>query len=353
MRKESRQLLGKSISSLILSIEHFNRPSDIGRVESTLIFMDHAFEMLLKAAILHKGGKIKERRSTQTIGFDTCVRRALSEGSIRFINEEQALTLQIINGLRDAAQHHLLEISEQQLYLHIQSGVTLFSDLLKKVFDKNLSDYLPVRVLPISTQPPIGLEMMMKNEVEEVRKIVQPHKRKLLDARARIKSLVILDKTIKGDRTQPKISEINEALKKARARKEWYKIFPGVAALRVEVEQGIPLNLRIVKKANGVPISLVPEGTPGAGVVAVRRVNELGYYSLGLKQVSEQLSLTPPKTLAIIKALRLQTDKEYYSEFRIGKSLFKRYSQKVVDRIKKERPNLDLGVIWEKYRPGK
>ena len=44
MKKESKQLMDKSINSLILSIEHFNRPSDIGRVESTLIFIDHAFE---------------------------------------------------------------------------------------------------------------------------------------------------------------------------------------------------------------------------------------------------------------------------------------------------------------------
>ncbi|MGO9103844.1 MAG: hypothetical protein ACLP9Y_32110 [Mycobacterium sp.] len=30
--------------------------------------------------------------------------------------------------LRDAAQHHLLELSEGQLYVHAQSGITLFRD---------------------------------------------------------------------------------------------------------------------------------------------------------------------------------------------------------------------------------
>lgn len=46
-----------------------------------LIFLDHSFEMLLKAAILHKGGKIRERRAKNTLGFDACVRRGLSDAT--------------------------------------------------------------------------------------------------------------------------------------------------------------------------------------------------------------------------------------------------------------------------------
>ena len=62
MRKEVKLLRVKAIDSLVLSIEHFNRPYDKGRVYSVLIFFDHSFEMLLKAAILHKGGKIRKPR---------------------------------------------------------------------------------------------------------------------------------------------------------------------------------------------------------------------------------------------------------------------------------------------------
>ena len=98
--------------------------------------------MLLKAAILHRGGRIRERRAKQTIGFDASVRRALSDGAVRFVTEEQALALQSINGLRDAAQHHLLEISEGQLYVHAQGGVTLFRDLLQQVFGQDLAALL-------------------------------------------------------------------------------------------------------------------------------------------------------------------------------------------------------------------
>ena len=148
MNRESKLLLSKACDSLITCVEFFNRPSDRGRSTSSLILLDHSFEMLLKAAILHRGGRVRERRAKQTIGFDACVRRALSDANIKFLNDEQALLLQCINGLRDAAQHHLLDISEAQLYMQAQSGVTLFRDLLKSVFDESLYDLMPARVLP-------------------------------------------------------------------------------------------------------------------------------------------------------------------------------------------------------------
>jgi hypothetical protein len=52
------------------------------------------------------------------------------------LTEEQAFTLQMLNGLRDAAQHHLIAIQEAHLYIHAQSAATLFRDLLKTVFRK-------------------------------------------------------------------------------------------------------------------------------------------------------------------------------------------------------------------------
>ena len=79
MKKEARILLEKAINSLTLSIEHFNRPWDCGRTDTVLILLDHTFEMLLKAAILHRGGKIRKPKASQTLGFDECVRKAVAE----------------------------------------------------------------------------------------------------------------------------------------------------------------------------------------------------------------------------------------------------------------------------------
>jgi hypothetical protein len=131
-----------------MSIEHFNRLEERGRIEAVPILLDDSFEMLMKACLLQGGDVIREVGEKQTIGFDHCVRKGLT-GPARFLTENHALTMQTINGLRDAAQHHLIDVSEPQLYLHSQAGVTLFGDLLAKVFDRKLSDVLPPRALPL------------------------------------------------------------------------------------------------------------------------------------------------------------------------------------------------------------
>lgn len=62
MKKEVRLLREKAINALVLSIDHFNRPWNRGRTEAVLILLDHSFEMLLKAAIRQRHGKIRKAR---------------------------------------------------------------------------------------------------------------------------------------------------------------------------------------------------------------------------------------------------------------------------------------------------
>ena len=107
--------------------------------------------MLLKAAIRHRQGKIRKPCEKQTIGFGACVRKGLTAAGVKFLSDEQALTLQSINGQRDAAQDYLLDMFEYQLYFHAQAGVTLFRDIHDDGFDDELVVELPERVLPVST----------------------------------------------------------------------------------------------------------------------------------------------------------------------------------------------------------
>ena len=349
MKREAKLLLNKACDALVLSIELFNRPHDRGRVSSTLIQLDHSFEMLMKAAILQRGGKIRDRRAKETIGFDACVQRSLSDGKIKYLSKNQALVLQTINGLRDAAQHHLLDIAEGQLYLHVQSGVTLFRDLLKSVFDKQLTAHLPHRVLPVSTLPPTDLETLFDSEVAEIRKLLRPGKRRQIEALARLRPLAILNGTIQGEKGQPSDSDLRRLCNAVTDGNSWNNIFKGVAAIDFTVSGiGPDLSLRLSKK-EGIPIQLVPEGTPGAAVVAVKRVNELAFYNLGAKQLAEKLGLTMPKVLAVVDHLGLRDDLDCYKEFKIGRTSggpHKRYSQKAVEKIrgvlKKER----MEDIW-------
>jgi hypothetical protein len=350
VKRESKLLLEKATDSLVLSIEFFNRPHERGRVSGVLILLDHAFEMFLKAAILHKGGRIREKGAKETIGFDACVRRALSDGDIKFLKAEQALTLQTINGLRDAAQHHLLDIAEGQLYVHVQSGVTLFRDLLKSIFGDELVTQLPTRVLPVSTTPPTDLATLFDAEVAEIKRLLRPGKRRGVEARARLRPLAILDATIRGEKGQPSTTELHKMGKALADGGAWEQVFQGVAAVEIRSDgSGPALSLRLSKK-EGLPIQLVPEGTPGAATVAVKRVDELGFYSLGAKQLAKKVRLTMPKTVAVVDYLNLRGDAECYKEFRIGKTVHKRYSQKAISRIESALEKESVEEIWDKHR---
>jgi hypothetical protein len=353
VKRESKLLLSKACDSLVLSIELFNRPNDRGRVSSTLIQLDHAFEMLLKAAILHRGGGIRENRAKETIGFDACVRRALSDGRIKFLGDEQALVLQTINGLRDAAQHHLLDISEGQLYVHVQSGVTLFRDLLRSVFKQELVTHLPTRVLPVSTSPPTTLATLFESEVEEIKKLLRPGKRRQIEAMARLRPLAILDATIQGEKGQPSDADLRRIGREVVSGKAWIDAFKGASAVEITAEGvGPSLSLRLNKK-EGIPIQLVAEGTPGSSVVAIKRVNELDFYSLGAKQLAEKLGVSMPRALAVVDHCGVRSKAECYKEFKLGSQLHKRYSQKALEVISDLLKTDSVDEIWQQRRAGR
>lgn len=346
MRKEPKHLYQKAIDSLTLSIELFNRPNDCGRIHGVLIFMDHSFEMLLKASIIHKGGKIKEKGAKETIGFGACVRKGFSDNTIKFLSDTDVLTLQTINGLRDAAQHYTLEMSEQYLYFQAQAGLTLFRDIAKKVFNIDLKTQLPVRVLPLSTTPPMDIQAFFSTEVQEIKKLLAPKSRKKLEATEKLRALAIMENAIQGNESQPSDTELKALAKRLSKATNWGQLFPSVSTLSfTQNGYGPSLDLRITK-SEGVPVTVVPEGTPGAGVVAIKRVNELDFYNLGRDQLAKKLSLTGPKTTAAVKHFGIKEDPECFKHLKVGNVPFDRYSQKAIEKIKEGLKTKTIEEIW-------
>lgn len=349
MKKEVRVLNEKSRESLILAIEHFNRPTETGRAEVVLIMLDRAFELLLKSCLVHRGARIREPRAKETIGFDKCVRKCLSDGSVKCLTDEQALTLQIINSLRDAAQHYILEISEQQLYMFAQAGLTLYKELSDAVLEVDLDEELPSRVLPVTTSPPQSLSQLIDAEFAEIKKLLRPKSRKRLDAKAKLRSLAIIEASVTGVRSQPGEAELKRLIGGITRGTRWQTLFPGVASMNLDTEgSGLTVSIRLAK-SKGEPVLLVPEGTPGATVVAVKRVDELGFYSLGLTQLAKKLRMTMPKTLALVRHQKIQDSEDCYKEMRVGKSTFKRYSAIALDRLKSAIQEVDMEEVWLKH----
>lgn len=351
MKREAKVLREKAIESLTIAIELFNRPWSMGRPEAVLILLDRAFGVLLKAVIVHRGGKIRKPKSKETIGFDACIRKCVTDAQVACLTEEQAITPQIINSLRDAAQHYLVDVSEDEFYTFTQASVTLLGEILISALSISLSDHLPERVLPVSTRPPRDLPTMIDQQFREIKELVAPGSRKRLEARAKLRPLAIIEGSLRGTRTQPTERELGSLIRKIQSGVKWQDLFPGVASLRIDIDgTALSLSIRLTKR-EGEAVHLVPEGTPGATVVAVKRVNELDFYSLGLKQLVEKLGLTQLRTLALVKHLQLQDSEDFFKEIRVGKAKFKRYSPKALDTLKKALKEVDMEAVWQQHKP--
>ena len=227
--------------------------------------------------------------------------------------------------------------------------MTLFRDLSRSVFQVELREVLPERVLPLSTSPPLDLSMLFDHETSEVKKLLQPKRRRVMEATARLKALAILDGALQGKRLQPTDSQLKGLLEKLKE-KSWLDVFPGVAALNTSADSSGPaVQIRLDKK-DGIPVRLVPEGTPDATVVAVKRVNELDFYSLTSTKLAEKLNLTMPRCVALLRHLEIDKNPEYFREFRLGKGPgTKRYSHLAYEHLKKASSEVDMSEVWKKY----
>ena len=109
----------------------------------------------------------------------------------------------------------LLDIAEGQLYVHVQSGVTLFRDLLKRVFDQQLTSHVcRARVLTgLDLAPDGSWRRFFDSEVAEIKKLLTSGQAvDRTEALAKLRPLAILDSTISGAKGQPSDSELRHRL---------------------------------------------------------------------------------------------------------------------------------------------
>jgi hypothetical protein len=131
--------------------------------------------------------------------------------------------------------------------------------------------------------------------------MVAPGTRRRVQARAKLRALSIVETALGGERSQPTDGQLNKVLSHVSSGKDWKEIFPGIASLELASDEGdYTVSLRLGKR-EGEPVRLVPEGTPGAMVVAVKRVDELGFYNMGLRQLASHVGLSGPRTLAVVQ----------------------------------------------------
>ncbi|WP_374500469.1 DUF3644 domain-containing protein [Zoogloea sp.] len=348
LKKNVAPLLQNGVESLTLAIELFNRPAELARTHGVLMLLQHAFEMLLKAAILQRTGSIHEREKKYSYGFDRCLN--VAEQELKIISDDERATLSILDAQRDQAAHYYVNMSEDVLYVHAQSGVTLFGEILTKVFQIKLADRLPSRILPVSTRPRRDLVALFNGELAEVDRLLSSCKRQGAAAAARLRSILAFAIVARDGVGRVSESDIDAAIAKRRKHQDWDIILPEVAQLRLSTDGGgIPITMRISKDAQ-ISVRIAKPGEEVTGTVIKQHIDPWDVYTLSRNDLAKKLGLTGPRTHALIYELNLQNDPDCYKELRKKSQVFKGYSKKALELLRNAQSTLDIEAVWQKQR---
>ena len=331
LRRDARLLKAKALCSLRRAVTAFNGCDEDGRVTTVLLHMQHASEMLLKAILVQRRVTVMDPAKKTSIGHEKCVNLAVQHAKL---TSAEAGLLRVVDALRDAEQHWMIVIPEDVLYLHARGLVTVFDDLMKRVFGDTLADHLPARVLPISTQPPIGFDIMVDREYSQIRDLLQPGKRQRDEARGRIRTLLAMESHVAEgvDISEADIDRVEKAIRNGQARSV---VFPRLGGLETQVSgSGATITVRFTKKeGEGAPVRFIAADDP-TEAAAVREVDLQKRFYLAPTGLAKKLGLTTNKSHALRKKLGIDADPQCMHTFVFGKSKHPMYSDNAFTRMR-------------------
>lgn len=347
MKRDARILKRKAIASLRRSASAFNSLEDEGRHTSVLLHLQHAFEMLVKAALREQGVAVVDQRTGHSIGFKKCLNLAPMHLGMK---REAVGTLRAVDQLRDDECHYLGLVSEGILFVHLRAAVSIFDRLLADTFGESLADHLPARVLPISTEPPRDLDVLIDEEFSQVRGLLRPGQRRRSDARARLRTLLALESHVAED---VEISErdVDRVERAIRAGRERGVVFPRLTGLSTEVS-GLQVTIKVqTTRGEGLPVRLIRADDP-SDAAAVREVNLQQKYRYSRTELATHVQLTGPKAAALRAELGIDDDAECHHRFTFGHTAHESYSDRAIQRMREAIDGgIDMDAVWERRRP--
>jgi len=347
LKQEARVLRNKALASLTVATSAFNSPVNEGRVTQVLLALQHAFEMLLKAALVQNKVSVFDRRSGRSVGFDKCVN--LAQGNpVVALTDDEAATLRVIDAMRDDEQHWFNEVSEQVLYLQARAGITVFDTLLQRVFGEHLADHLPTRVLPISADPPQDLDLLIDQEYTLIAQLLKPHRRARHQARARIRTLLAMEAYAEPD-SRVSAKDVDRVEKGVKAGQDLAVVFPRLSNISTRVEGfGATIEVHITKK-DGAPVRYEADETVPAA--AIREVDLSRKYHLSPTELAATVNLSNPRSLALRQHLGIDTNPDVHRTFVMGKQRHPRYSDAAMTMMRQAITVLDMDAVWAGHAP--
>jgi len=347
LKQEARVLKCKARQSFIAAAEAFNSLRDDGRVTKVLLHLQHSFEMLLKAALVQAGKPVFDQSTGRSVGFERCIGLAMSDDTIK-LAEADAGTLRAIDAIRDEEQHWFGVVSEQLLYLHVRAGVTLFDDILQRVFGERLNTLFPERVLPVSADPPQDLALLLDDEYTQIKELLRPGRRARHEARARIRTLLAMEAHVEPE-TRVSSKDVDRVEKGVRKGDPRETVFPRLSDVATSIDgQGITLTVHFTKK-EGAPVRYVADGsTPAA---AIRELDLQNKYHWSPAQLASALGLTGPRAVALRRHLGIEDDDSCRHDFQFGSTRHRQYSDNALTKMREAVRDLDMDAIWKAHNP--
>lgn len=304
----AKTLHGKALSSMRTAMTAFNSPHDDGRPTVVLLHLQHAFEMLLKAALVQGGARVFDKKSGRSIGFEAAINQSSQLAGFKLTHDESG-TLRAIDALRDDEQHWFNDVAEGLLYLHARAAVTLFDELLFRAFRQRLADHLPNRVLPVSTAAPQDILALVDSEYANIAALLKPGRRARGEARAKIRTLLALEAHVDQD-TMVSDSDVNRVENGIKAGKTRQQVFPKLNPLSAEISgEGLTVKVKIVKQADALPVRLVRDGDGDVvDAAAVRGVDLQKKFHWSPFDLADKLKISRPRATALREHLGIDKD---------------------------------------------
>lgn len=346
LRRDAKILKMKAICSLRTAMATFNSYDDSGRVDSVLLHLQHATEMLLKAVLRQAQYQVFDKKSSTSIGFKRCLNLCVAQHEL---TESEAGVMRAVDALRDEAQHWFVVVEEELLYLHTRALITAFDAYLKRTLDDDLNAHIPGRVLPVSTLPVNDFDFLIDREYRLIGKLLKPGNRRRDEARGRIRALLSMEGLVKEGVSVTK-RDVDRVEKAVREGKNIGVVFPRLATVQMNKSgEGPTVKVRFMKK-EGAPVRIAAGDDPSeAG--AIREVDMLNRYPYTATQLARRVRLTPNRSFAVRAHLALDADDDCSREFVLSdKQKPRRFSDKAVRRVREAIDGgLDLDAVWAAY----
>lgn len=311
--------LESSIPAIKNAIESFNSPSNPYRLQSSIILMVNAIELLSKSILLKLGESIEDSDPTRTIPAEKSAGKLFSKGEI---NEIEHQTIQQLVSLRNEAVHSFLDNPNIDIIFYLHFCVyKIYRNLIKKHYKSKLSEFRD-SFLSISTDENItyaeGVMGLMKSKKKDV---------------AGRKLLYLLERGVQYRGGKYISQDEFEKQYKANIKKN----VVNRVAIGKYLENADQLRVVFIQapKHHSVDVT-VTKHDRSKNILPVKIVQK-EIYKNNAKQVAASLGISRHSVLELIKKHKIKGKPNFHQEISNGEnSPLHRYSDKLIDFLREQ-----------------